>query len=437
MCTCHPAIDHAERRFESGNTATALADRAGLCLAGIVTNALAGNFHEAELANGRRSHRSLVAAGGLAEFLINRFTVGIGFHINEVHDDKTVDVPETELLRDFAAGIDVRFENNLALVLAVHLRSGVHVNGKERFGLLDDEVTPAGKRHLALQGTRIVVLYLEVFEQALAAAPEFHLVQHVRSDFAQVITQREVFVAVVHVHVVSVLVEVFTDATACGIGFLVDAGARSGTRKGFLGTAPLAFEDAHLLLQFLFGSVHAFGAYDVAHIASLETVDHPLDFAATSHIALMLGHADEVRVRHADQEVPGDKQAHREAGALVAFGFLVDLNHDFVAFADSLLYGDFRTGFIIIVGRTRKGNIPVDDFFLEEDTVGAETHVYICEFRCRNNLLNNALINIAENRIRRGAIDYEFREFTIFHNGIASLIGRLTNQNSTFALIRH
>ena len=433
----HPAVDHAECGFERGDTATAMAHRAGLGLAGIITNALAGNFHEAELAYGRRNHRRLVAAGGLAEFLVHRLAVGIGFHVDEVDDDEPVDVPEPELLRDFAAGVDIGLEDDLALVLAVHLRSGVHVDGEESLGLFDNEVPAAGKRHLALQGARIVVLYLEVFEQALAGAPELHLVQHVGSDFAQVVTQREVFVAVVDIHVVGVLVEVFADAAARRIGFLVNAGARSGTRKIVLGAAPLSLEEAHLLLQFLFGGVHAFGAHDVAHVACLEAVDHSLDLAATSDIAFVLGDADKVRIRHADQEVPGNEQAHGKPGALVAFGFLVHLHHDFVAFAERLLYGNFRMRIIIVVGCAGKGGIPVDDLVLIEDSIGAETHVHICQFRCRNDLLNNALINIAENRIGRSAIDYEFRKFAIFHDGIAGFIGRLANQNSTFALVRH
>ena len=163
--TSKPAVNHAKRRFQRGNAATAVAHGAAFGLFGheVHADALTGHFHETELANRGRANRGLVATNCLAEFLIDGFAVFVCFHIDEVDDDKTAHIAEAQLLCDFVASIEVRFENDLALVLAMDLRTRVHVDGHESFGLFNDEVATARKRDLALQGTSVVVFDLELF----------------------------------------------------------------------------------------------------------------------------------------------------------------------------------------------------------------------------------------------------------------------------------
>ena len=191
--TGEPAVNHAERRFERRDAATAVAHGAALGLFGheVHADALTGHFHEAELANRGRANRGFVAADGLAKFLIDGFAVFIGFHVDEVDDDEAAHVAETQLLCDFVASVDVCFKDDFALVLAVHLRTRVHVDRDESFGLLDDEVATTRKRYLTLQGASVVVLDLEVFEQAFAGAPELDLVELIRRENLQVFAKGE------------------------------------------------------------------------------------------------------------------------------------------------------------------------------------------------------------------------------------------------------
>ena len=221
-----PAVDHAKRRFERCDAATAVANRAafGLFSHEVHADALTGDFHEAELANRGRANRGLVAADRLAEFLVNGFAVFIGFHIDEVDDDEAAHIAEAQLLCDFVASIEVCLENDLALVLAMNLRTRVHVDRDESFGLFDDEVATARKRDLTLQGASVVVFNLEVFKQAFTGTPELDLVELIRRKNLQVIAESKVLVAVVDIHVVRVVAEVFANRLFDGIGFFVDAG---------------------------------------------------------------------------------------------------------------------------------------------------------------------------------------------------------------------
>ena len=434
----HPAVDHAERGFQRGDASAAVAYRTEMRLAGHFADAVAGHFHQAELADGRRNDIRLVAAGHLAEFLVHGLAVGIGFHVDKVDNDNAVHVTQAQLLRDFAAGVDIRFEDDLALVLAVHLRTRIHVDGHEGLGLLDYQVAPARERDLSLQGTGVVVLYLEVFKKAFVAAPELDLVQHVRSDLPQVVAQREILVAVVYVDIVRVLVEIFPDGALRGIGFLVDAGSDSPVLEIVLGPRPLFFQAAHLLLQVGFGGVHALGADDIAYVAGLEAVDEPLQLAAFRLVAFALRNADKVGPGHADKKAARKQQAHRQHGALVAGRFLCHLHHDFVAFAQDLLDGGIVERLVIVIVEVAVQRcLAVHHVVLVQHAVHPEPDIDIGELRTRNDLLYNTLIYIAKNLVSRHPFDDELGEFTILHDGETLLVGSLADQNPAFTLVRH
>ena len=442
LCAGHPAVDHAERGFERRDASAAVANRAAFGLFGhqVHADALTGDFHEAELADGGGADRGLVAADCLAEFLVDLFVVFFGFHIDKVDNDQATHIAEPKLLCDFVAGVDVRFEDDLALVFAVHLRSGVHVDRDECFGLFDDEVAATRERYLALQGTCVVVFDLEVFEQAFVAAPELHLVELVRREYLEVFAQGEVFVAVVDIHVVGVVAEVFAHSLFDGIRFFVDAGFGRLVFEVVLRLFPLAFEFAHLLVDFEFGFVQAVGTNDVAHVATLEAADHLLEFAALGRVAFTLGDTNEVGARHAHEETTRKAQVSGQTGTLGADRFLDHLNHDFLAFLQNFVNRDFlgRTALVIVVAifATEKF-VSVHGVFLMQKACLFKANINERSLECRKHLLDHALVNIAQNSIRRNAFDDKFNEFAVFHDGDALFVRRFANQNSTLALICH
>ena len=101
-------------------------------------------------------------------------------------------------------------------------------------------------------------------------------------------------------------------------------------------------------------------------------------------------------------------------------------------------YGGLPVGIrIVVIEPAFERGLRVKDILLPQDTVLAEPYIYIGKPGRRNDLLYDTLINITLDLIRRTPLDHEFRQFAIFHDGIARFVGSLTNQNSTFALIRH
>ena len=147
----HPAVDHAERGFQRGNAATAMAYRAEFRLLGheVHAHALAGHFHHAELANLRGADRRLVAADRPAEFLEHGLAVAIRIHDEELDDDKATHIPKAQLLRNLAAGEEVRLEGDLVRILTA-VTAHVHIDGHERFRLFDNEIAVVAERDAAL-----------------------------------------------------------------------------------------------------------------------------------------------------------------------------------------------------------------------------------------------------------------------------------------------
>jgi hypothetical protein len=77
--------------------------------------------------------------------------VALVAHVDEVEHDQAADVAQPQLPRDFLRRFEIGLEDRLVLVLAALVAAGVHVDGHERLGLVDDEITAARQPDLAAQ----------------------------------------------------------------------------------------------------------------------------------------------------------------------------------------------------------------------------------------------------------------------------------------------
>jgi len=424
-------------RQNSGQTQT---DRADVSLFGheVCAHAFAGYFHETELAERCRRNRSLVLADGLAEFLEQRIAIFLKFHIDKVDHHETADIAQAELLCDFIAGVNVRFENDLFLVFSVDLRTRVHIDGNESFGLIDDEVTAVGQRNRTLQGTSVIVFDFKVFEEAFLGAPKFHLIDLIGRKLLQFFADGEIFIAVVDINVVGVIAEIFADRLGNGIRFLVNAGFSRLVLEVVLGGFPLGFQFAHLLGNFKFAFGKAVRAHNVAHIRSLQTTDHFLEFATLLGIAFALRNADKVCVRHTDEESSCKAQMRRQTGALGADRFLDHLHHDFLPFVQNLINRKFFSDcfFIILIAVfAGKENVPVYRIFLVKETGLFKTDVNKRGFQRGKHFLHDTFIDITEDTVGLSALDNEFSEVSAFHHGDSLFVRCHANQNATLSIL--
>ena len=96
-------------------------------------------------------------------------------HVDQVDDDEAADVPEAELVDYLLHGLEVRAEHGLLQVALADVAAGVHVDGRERLALVDDQVAPGLEPDLAPQVGVDLLLAAEVVEDGRGALVELDL----------------------------------------------------------------------------------------------------------------------------------------------------------------------------------------------------------------------------------------------------------------------
>ena len=79
-------------------------------------------------------------------------------HVDEVTDDQAANVPQSQLARDLVRGFEIRLQNRFLHVASAFVAAGVHVDGDQRFGFVDHDVTPAFQPDLTMK--RVIDLFL-------------------------------------------------------------------------------------------------------------------------------------------------------------------------------------------------------------------------------------------------------------------------------------
>ena len=75
--------------------------------------------------------------------LIDRLLIAARFHIDEVQNDQPTHVPQPQLAADFIGRFQVDADDSRFLIFGAFMTSGVHVDGHQGFGFIDDDVTAA------------------------------------------------------------------------------------------------------------------------------------------------------------------------------------------------------------------------------------------------------------------------------------------------------
>src|SRR3990172_2050598 len=122
--------------------AAPLADRARLAqhMREALARALARHLHEAQLGKAVHRHARAVARQGLAELVEHGVAVLFRIHVDEVDDDDAAEVPQPQLARDHLRGFQIGLEYGVVETADPDEAAGVHVDCRQRFGLVDDQV---------------------------------------------------------------------------------------------------------------------------------------------------------------------------------------------------------------------------------------------------------------------------------------------------------
>ncbi|CCQ85084.1 hypothetical protein PA18A_1673 [Pseudomonas aeruginosa 18A] len=363
------AQDGQRQRLDVADDALAVAARAddAAGLAEGRTQALAGHFQQAEARDATDLDARAVGLEGFADTLFHGALVLRRGHVDEVDDDQAADVTQAQLAGDFLGRFQVGLQGGFLDVAALGGARRVDVDGNQGLGRVDDDGAAGRQLHFALESGLDLALDLEAIEQRNAVLVQLHLAGVLRHHLADEVQGFFLGVDAVDQHFADVLAQVVADGADDDVAFLVDQEGRATFAGRFLDRAPQLQQVVEVPLQFLGAAAEAGGAHDQAHVGRCVEAVQGLAQLVALFAFDTAGDATGARVvRHQHQVTAGQADEGGQGGALVAALFLLDLDDDFLAFAQDFLDVDPAFGGLL--------EVFAGDFFEGEEAVafGAE-----------------------------------------------------------------
>jgi hypothetical protein len=128
---------------------------------------LAGHLHQAQFRHLEDVGFRLVELSWPLPEREHLLPINLFFHVDEVDDDDTADVAQPQLVGNLLDRLQVGLEDGILQVVLAHITAGVDVNGGQRLGLFDDDVTTRLEPDLAAQSAADLHLQAEMVENRL------------------------------------------------------------------------------------------------------------------------------------------------------------------------------------------------------------------------------------------------------------------------------
>src|SRR4029077_18035009 len=148
--------------------------------------ALASNIHQTEFVKGQRLRRSAGGPKRSLESRHNLIAVAPLLHVNEVQHDDSAQVAQANLPDDLLHGFEIGFDDGVfqASRASAHIFAGVHVDGHQSFGVVDDDVAAGLEPNLRPQGFVEFLLNAELLEDGSALRIELDTPHQLRLEAA-------------------------------------------------------------------------------------------------------------------------------------------------------------------------------------------------------------------------------------------------------------
>ncbi|EXJ14961.1 hypothetical protein D779_2016 [Imhoffiella purpurea] len=334
------AQDRQCQGLDAADGAAALAARADLLarLAERGTQTLARHLQQPEARDAGDLNPCPVLLERLAQPVLDLSLVLGRGHVDEVDDEETAEVAQTQLAGDLVGRLQIGVERRLLDVRALGRARRVDVDRGQGFGVVDDDGAARGQAHLALEGGLDLGLDLIAGEERDLVLVETQLLLVLRHHLLDEVLGSIVDRSVVDHDLADVRAQIVADRADDDVALLVDEEGGLAALAGGDDGAPQLEQIVEVPLEFLDVFADARGAYDEPHVLrDLELTHGVAQLAAVLSLDAARDAAGARIVGHEDQIASGQRDEGGQGGALVAALLLVDLDHDLAALAHRLL----------------------------------------------------------------------------------------------------
>ena len=300
-------------------------------------DALPGHLHESELADGQERGPRTIRGEVLGKALLDLLAISRESHVDEVADDESALVAQSQLPRDLVDGFPIRRDRIALRVPGSPAATRIDVDGDHGLGLIDDQGASRLQRHFAgmdefdltfdseglEERDRLVIvsddrtgLRCDHLEEARRSLESRFAVDDDRPDR---------------------LVDDVANGSDDEIALGVELARSADLRHALLKLAPHPLEVGDVPLQFGLRLVVAGGPEDesepIRKIQGVQDLPHVLSLLVVD----LSTHADSVHARHHDHQPAGDREIAGDGGALGSDALLEDLNQDLLSLLEGVL----------------------------------------------------------------------------------------------------
>ena len=298
-----------------------------------------------------------VVAQRVAQFVFNFALIALVFHVDKVDDDQAAEVAQPQLARDFFGRFQIGAEGGFFNVVAARGTRGVHIDGHQRFGVVDHNCAAGRQIHRSRMRGLDLMLDLEAREQRHVVVVVFDQTDFCRHHQRHEVLRLLVDIGGVDENLADFIVKIITDGAHHQIAFEINQERRGVQAFGFsaaffrffmLGLRravdgfPQLEQVIQIPLEFVGFAADGGGAGNHAHAAGdFQIVDDITQFVAVLTLDAARHAAAARIVRHQHQVAACQTDKGGERGAFAAALVLIHLNDDFLAFAQRFLDGGF------------------------------------------------------------------------------------------------
>ena len=304
---------------------------------------LARHFQQTETRDATHLNAGTVGFQLVFQALFNSGVVLALVHIDEVDDDQTGKVAQTQLARHFFGGLKVGLKRGFLDRTFFRGTTRVHVNRHKRFGHADHDVATGFQLDRRVKHATKVAFHLITRKERQRIRVVLHVLGVGRHDHFHEVLGRAVAAFTLDKHFVDVAVVQVTDRPFDQVAFFIDLGRRNRLQRQFADLFPQTLKVFVVALDLGLGALGTRSPDDQAR--TLRYVDGCGDFFQFGTVGsvgdLAADTATTGRVRHQNAVTASKAEVGCQGSAFVATLFLDDLHQHDLANLDHFL--DFVT----------------------------------------------------------------------------------------------
>jgi hypothetical protein len=390
------------------------------------TCALARHFDQPQGRNRRDAGLHVIVGQRLLQGLDDLAAMLRLLHIDEIDDDDTAQIAQAQLPRDGHRRLEIGAENGLLQIPMADERAGVDVDGRHRFGLVDDQIAAGFQRHFAIQ--RLLDFFLDVvqFEHRARIAVQFDARQCLLHEGAGELAHLAMRIRLVDQHLVDIRPQQIAQHAQMQRQIGVHQVAGLGAQALLTNEVPKLAQVHHIGAHGLRRRIFRGGAHDESRVLSGEhTGLHRGAQALALAFILDPGRdAHSMAFRHVHQVTRRQRDVRGEPRTLGPQRILHDLDQDLVAFRDQRanVVGARRldTG----VRMTR-----IEDVRGVQERRAFHADFDECRLHARKNPRHATFVDIADQSTAAGALEKHFLQHAVLDDCSARFVSAGIDQN--------